>query len=487
MTNRILIAAANPWSLSLAVERQLAREHDDDQVDLLDVFALVSRFSPHWSRRDRLLERMNRKIARFIGPVINGRDITGEVRLNRSAVPPTPTEVRDLQSYCVGEARVGLGVLSSIYEITSIQHRWARSADYGAVLEKAWTSAHLSQQLGEQVASMNYDRVYIFGGRHCYSRPFCDLVEASSQVIRYEQGWSGTAYVTAPESIYEPRTLASIIRQYPLDEEAGERFYRERLARSSTSVAGFFGARQFDGHIPEPLRGQKLAAFFSSSVDEMYALKDTIRFGDFATQYEAALALTNVCASRGITLAIRLHPHLAFKHRSWAFEWDFDELRQRGVHIIGPEDSTDSYALARASHCVFTCGSTMAFESTFLDVPNAVIGTSLSTELGASVKVLSEADFAEFVDQPYFPEGARRQALHFGSIQKCGATPVRGLHPGSHPNFARIDGRIVDPLRYAVQCAREWTGRMLARPVENRSGIINGRVTLPSGSRYHLH
>jgi hypothetical protein len=129
----------------------------------------------------------------------------------------------------------------------------------------------------------------------------------------------------------------------------------------------------------------------------------------------------------------------------------------------------------------------MAFESTFLDVPNAVIGTSLSTELGASVKVLSEADFAEFVDQPYLPEGARRQALHFGSIQKCGATPVRGLHPGSHPNFARIDGRIVDPLRYAVQCAREWTGRMLARPVENRSGIINGRVTLPSGSRYHLH
>jgi hypothetical protein len=487
MTRRILIAAANPWSLSLAVERQFAREHQSDQVDMVDVFQLVSRFSPHWTPRDRLIERLNRKIPRFIQPAINGSDITPEISLNHSSIPPTPNDVRGLQSYSIGEARVGLGVLSSIYEITSVQHWSAAPADYGGVLEEAWTSAHLSHHLGEQVAARNYDRVYIFGGRHCYSRPFCDVIERAAEMYRYEQGWSGTAYVAAPASIYEPVTLARIIRLFPLDEEAGELFYRERLSRSPTSDATFFTAHQLEGHIPEPLRGKTIVTLFSSSVDEMYGLKDSVRFGDFATQHEAAVALAKICAGRGMTLAIRLHPHLAFKHPSWRGEWDFEELRRLGVHVIQPEAAADTYALARASHCVFSCGSTVGFESTFLSVPNAVIGKWLSGELGASAVASTEAELARFVEQPHLPQDARRQALHFGSVQKLGATPVEGLDPGSHPNFARIDGRIVDPVRYAVQRAREWAAGIVARPIENRSGIIDGRVVLPSGPRYRLH
>ena len=76
---KVLIASANPWSFALAVERQMAREHASDTVDLLDLWSICSCYSPHWSRRDRLIERLNRKIARFMRPVINGREITADV------------------------------------------------------------------------------------------------------------------------------------------------------------------------------------------------------------------------------------------------------------------------------------------------------------------------------------------------------------------------------------------------------------------------
>ena len=65
-----------------------------------------------------------------------------------------------------------------------------------------------------------------------------------------------------------------------------------------------------------------------------------------------------------------------------------------------------------------------------------------------------------------------------------GATPIGGLDVSSHPNFARIDGRIVDPVRFAAQLASLWAARLAGRSIENRSGIIEGRVTLPSGARY---
>lgn len=484
MSRKILIAAANPWSLSLAVERQLAREHRSDVVDMVDAYALVSSHSPHWRPRDRAIERINRKIARFLRPVIRGTDITPQVPLDRGKIPPVPHQLGDLQHYRLGSARIGLGVLSSIYELTSIQHGTALPAEYGHVLDEAWTAAHLSHQLGEKVSELRYDRVYIFGGRHSYSRPFCDVLDTTTEVYRYEQGWSGTSYVTAPGSIYEPATLARLIRDLPCDAALGESFYRDRLARSPMSDAGFFTAGQIDGHIPEPLRGKKLITLFTSSVDEMYGLKDAVQFGSFATQYDAAVALADIAAERGMALAVRLHPHLAFKHHSWRSEWNFDRLAGLGVQVIMPDDPADTYALVRASHCVFTCGSTVGFEAAFLGVPNAVIGSWLSAEMGASVRVDTSADLAAFVDRPALPDGAREAALHFGSVQKSGARPIEGLDPGTHPSFARIDGRIVDPVRFTIQRARDVAARLAGRATENRSGIVDGRVLLPSGEQY---
>jgi hypothetical protein len=286
------------------------------------------------------------------------------------------------------------------------------------------------------------------------------------------------------ESLYEPLNLARIIAGCPADEVAGSEFFEERLSRSARWDAGFFSGSQDPGRVPASLRSRELVTFFNTSVDEFYAIRDEVRFGDFASQGEAALTLAEICREEGKAFAVRFHPHLQYKHGSWRDEWDFAALEQLGAVLIAPDDPTDTYALAKGSQSVISCGSTISFECSYLGIPNAVLGDGLSGALGVAPVVQGAAELRAFILSPWLPPDARAKALRLGAFYKNGATPVRGLDPASHPNFARIDRRIVDPVRYATQLLREAAAKLRARSAENRSGIVDGRVTLPSGARY---
>ena len=480
---KVLIASANPWSFALAVERQMAREHRRDRVDLLNLWSLSARFSPHWSPRDRLIEQVNRKIQRFIRPVITGPDITSSVAPMHGTVPPVPPDVSDLRAYRTDGIHLGLAVLSSVFELTSVQNA-KKPTDYGSAFDEAWRSAHLSLQVGQSVADLGYDRVYIFGGRHCYSRPFIEAVSGSSEVLRYEQGGTGASYVMSSQSLYDPVNLARIISSFPVDEAAGAQFFEERLNRSSAWDAGFFTGAQERNRIPEILESRPLVTFFNSSVDEFYAIRDDTSFGCFATQGDAALEMARICRDEGKAFAVRFHPHLKFKHASWRDEWDEAALEDLGAILIGPDDPTDTYALARASEAVISCGSTISFESSYLGIPNASLGESYSSELGVAPTVKNSEELRAFIGSPFLLQDAPSNALKLGSFFKKGAQPIIGLEVGSHPSFARIDGRIVDPVRCAVQTARAFAARISGSRVDDRSGMVEGRVTLPSGIRY---
>ena len=171
MTERILIASGNPWSFCMAVEREMARSHPGAQVDALNLFALCSRSSPHWRPRDKLIETLDRKFERFLLPAISGRNITNGIRIDRGSVPPLPETYEELRAYEMDGAKVGLAVLSSVSSLTTIQFP-STLKEYGPVLEPAWRTAHLSLRIGQAVLSLGYDKVVIFNGRHCYSRPF---------------------------------------------------------------------------------------------------------------------------------------------------------------------------------------------------------------------------------------------------------------------------------------------------------------------------
>jgi hypothetical protein len=485
MTERILIASGNPWSFCMAVERDIARDHPRAQVDALDLFTLCGRVSPHWRRRDKLIETLNRKFERFVVPVVSGRDVTPEVRIHDRDIPPVPATYDALRAYELDGAKVGLAVLSTVSSLTTILFP-SSLAEYGAVLQLAWRSAHRSLRTGQAVRAMGYDKIVIFNGRHCYSRPFCDVLQSKAEVIRYEQGSAGNRYIIASAPVQAPGTLTQLIEAHDFDPEAGEAFFQSRMNREDTNEVGFFTATQRSGALPPGIEPGRTVSFFTSSSDEMHAVTDDTLYGSFRTQSDVAIALANICSDLGLRLLVRLHPHLRFKHASWKGEWDFAELERRGVVILAPEDPADSYAIVRASHAVVTTGSTIGLEASYLGIPNAVVGDWVGGRLGASVIANAAEDLARFIAEPRLPPKAKDRALLFGSFYRVGGKLLEELDVGLHPNLARVEGRVVDPIRFAAQKLR-----FLLRPphgdpqaLDIKSGLQAGRVVLAPGTDY---
>lgn len=485
MNKRTLIASTNPWSFCMAVERELARSNSEATVDAINLFTLCSRGSPHWRRRDKIIETVNRKIERFVMPAVTGRDISGDINIDHGNIPPLPASFEELRSYELGGAKIGLAVLSSVSSLTTIQVP-SCLGEYGAALEPAWRTAHLAKRLGEAIRQIGYYRIYIFNGRHCYSRPFCDVLEQGAEVIRYEQGSAGNRYICAPGSVHHPKMLASIIEAHEFDAAAGDAFFQDRLKKHPGNEVGLLTAQQQQGLLPAPLEVGRTATFFTSCADEMFAVTDEPLYGSFATQHEIAVAFTKACRQQRLQPVIRLHPHLRFKHQAWIREWDFEELERGGALVLGPTDATDTYALLQASRCIITTGSTVGLEASYLNIPNAVVGTWVAGCIGASRQVNTSIEIAQFLTKPEPSADAKKRALLFGSYYRKGGTPLPELAVGTHPNFARIGGRIVDPIRYVFQRLRDGFGRSERDPaaLDIKSGMQGGRVVLPPGTDY---
>lgn len=466
---KILIAATNPWSFSLAVERQIAREHQHDQVDVLNLFRLSDSLL-HARPIDRLAELLNRKIERFLLPVASGADITDDVgRQMNDSIPPLPSSPQELRNYSVGEARIGLAVLSSVTSFTTVQNPDCLS-EYGPALPRAWRSAHLSEQAARVVSRMGYAAAYIFNGRHSAARPFCDVLQERMTVYRYEQGGTGNRYIMSARSIHEPREIARLIEEHDFDREAGEEFFENRLRKAPGNPAEFFTIGQVSDLLPEGVEPGRAVSFFTSSSDERHAISDKVEYGSFCSQYQAALAIARICAASNYQLVVRFHPHLQFKHPSWRKEWDIGELRRQGAILVDAADPVDTYALVRASRCVLTCGSTVGLEATYLGIPAAEIGELPAGILGATNIARDEAGLKAFIERPMMPPDAREKAIRYGSYACRAGKLLPELDVATHPYYARIAGRIVDPVRYVFERLRSRV-----RP--------KARIALPPGGK----
>ena len=452
---KILVASMNPWAFCMAVEADVARSHAGDRVDLVNMYRLCSRYSPHWRPLDRAIEAVNRKIERFVRPAINGEEITGRLAATPVTVPPVPETFEALRGYKLEGAHIGLGVLSSVTSVTTIREP-THLDEYGSALPRAWDAAHRSFHLAKAIAAMSYDEIWVFNGRHCYARPFCDVLERSATVMRYEQGSTGNSYVAADRMVFDPEVFARLVRANPFDPALGEAFYRERLERVPGNEAELFTGEQIPGYLP--VEGERIVSFFTSSTDEMYSVKDEPTFGVYARQSDAALAVAEQCSRLGYRLVIRMHPHLQYKSDAWRREWDFEALAKLGTMVVEPADPCDSYALVRASHCVFTVGSSVGVEAAYLGVPNAVVGLWTHGPMGTSAVVRDAGEIAAFISDPVLPDGAHEAALRYGSFCKRAGKLLPELRFGDHPNLATIDGRPVDPVRYAVQKLRVLAG-----------------------------
>lgn len=112
-----------------------------------------------------------------------------------------------------------------------------------------------------------------------------------------------------------------------------------------------------------------------------------------------------------IEFVVRVHPaetRGAIKSRQLAT----DEIAKafpnlpRNIHIIGPEEEANSYALAKASNAVIIYGTKMGTELAPLGIPVVVAGEAWIKNKGVTKDPASREDYFALLNQMPIPEGA---------------------------------------------------------------------------------
>lgn len=445
---RALLVCANPFPMSVATLQQIARKlvSEGAIVDAYNAYPDVVSHLPQVKFRDRFYERTAAKYRRFILPAINGRDLTETVRIEPMEFPPLPETVSELRSAIAYGAKVGLAALSSAASLTKIAVS-DKTSHYGSVLVKTWEVAHRAASAATQLR-VGHDEIYIFNGRHAHTRPFCDIFEEAGTVIRFEAGAVKNSYILSDGALHDSRNIAHRISNHPIDLEAGAAFFKNSRERRSDTSAYQFTKKQRAGLLPQSLDSNAIVSMFTSSEDEIFAVKDHASFGEFATQFDVAIAVASFCRDIGKTFVLRMHPHLAIKHSLWKQAWSFDLLTSLGAKIVMPDEPIDSYALFDASQAVVTCGSTVGIEAAFAGRPSLMVGEHAATLLGVCSSASNVEEINRFLHNPMALEKARENAVLMASYFQTSGYSIPNLIEGNTIELGRLDGSLIDPVRY---------------------------------------
>lgn len=122
--------------------------------------------------------------------------------------------------------------------------------------------------------------------------------------------------------------------------------------------------------MPENVSPRSIAAFFSSSVDELTSYGERWQTDYWSDQYEAFDSIIRILTERGVTCVLRIHPNLVNKS-SKIVRQEFARIRELRkaypkLHVISPTDPTNSYDLLRLSKYVVVGRSTLGLEGSCL-------------------------------------------------------------------------------------------------------------------------
>lgn len=421
-------------------------------VDAFDTYPHIGSRVSYLTNRDLAYEFFAAKFRRFVLPNINGQDLTDKVNLSKVVVPTMPDLVGELRAATFHGAKVGLAALSLTATYTKIASRDLVS-DYGPDLQRNWVVAHLATMAAKQI-DYGYDEVYVFNGRTAVSRPFCDIFETRTRLVRFEVGGATDSFLLFNGSVHDPEVVAQHVLHHTPDLQAGSEFFKKNRARSLDAYSEKFSGAQRSGYLPDLIGDKKVVSMFSSSEDEYFAINDKASYGNFETQYDVAEMVALACQRRGDLFVVRLHPHLAIKHDHWKKVWDFEKLSSLGAYVLMPDDQADSYALIDASKLVISCGSTVGVEAAYSDLPSLMIGKYHATVLGICTSAQSAEDIERFLDDPMTLPGAREKAVLFASYARTSGLPIPSLTDGKSVTNGRIDGRLIDPARSFVNRLR---------------------------------
>jgi hypothetical protein len=413
---RSIIISVNPDASCIMAEHNIIIENSlDENIDAINANKIFNHIHPDARLIDRVYELIDRKFEIFIAPFVR-RVISAKIK-NIRKIPPIPDDINKVRSYKINNINIGLAALStaaSFSKCTSIDTK-----QYGKYLKEAWIIAHKSYYLGIVLADKNYDKIYIFNGRHAISRPIAEILlsHSKSEINYYEFDYKRESYDLSINGFHDVKLIADKILAANISGQS-EKYYNiisaGTLNTEYAKIQSSFNHNVLIKHNPKV----KWVVFFTSSVDEFFAYYDSAKINDFFdSQFSIALYLAKNQTILNFKLIIRFHPNLQFKHESWKEEWNFDQLADLGATIIYPTDTLSSYKILDFCSSVVTVGSSIGFESINRGIPCIEIGNTIGSNMGVTVSGNDLEIINSFILSPWLHIDALKRSDIYGSYQ----------------------------------------------------------------------
>jgi len=335
--------------------------------------------------------------------------------------------VEDLRNLRLGEANIGLGVLSSL-----IFHCQSVNPDltaYRELTDTLLTCALRAYRLTtDLIVKTRPQTILVFNGRFAAAKA---IVEAARQqkvdVLYHEVGSTKERYYLSSKTCHSATNARLLLQEDwrnggPDRESIAERFFAPSRQRLGLLEGRYDNGQKRNKVLPPT--GRRRFVYYASSVDEFAAVEDGYDTFLFATQREAVQWLVDwVRAHPDTELVIRLHPrmrNLSAQEREW---W----LSFSGGNIltIPGEHPCDSYALAESADRVVTFHSSLGPEATYLGRVSILVGDAKYRGLDCVYEPLTVEELDSILSDPSLPPKPRQNCLPFGYGRIMGGTPYR--------------------------------------------------------------
>ncbi|MCP9826497.1 hypothetical protein [Synechococcus sp. EJ6-Ellesmere] len=308
------------------------------------------------------------------------------------------TSQADLCQLTENNIDIGTAVLSSI------------KTDYGddnpplasllkGVRTRLKAGTQVARLLGEILDKYYPDKVYMFNGRHFDSRPLLRMCQDRGiDFYTYEVEFSPKKFNLCHNST--PHSLSNLQGQFInylklQHAQLNTSSIINRINSKEDIYAQGFRASQKAKALPADFNIDiHNISILHSSEDEYANVDDSLRLWGHESFANLLASLSHkYISNKEILFYVRLHPRLQ-KYNPQSVK-DLLRLNYKNVHVIPPDSSIDTFALACASQCTLCYGSTAGPEAILLGARAVCIGECAYSGVG----MMPEAKNFEILDK----------------------------------------------------------------------------------------
>jgi hypothetical protein len=301
-------------------------------------------------------------------------------------VAKTATNISQIRDLKLSNICIGYPIISTIaseLKTSEIPIKLLRSMSVRYILEYV----RVLSSTYDLMQSLRTDVLVLFNGRFVREHATAEAANLLGiKVIFHESSQPGTYSI----SYHKPHCSVGAFKDYrefssvissESETQIGNNWFEERISGRSPASRRFQLRWKSSTDQLDAFKNAKYVAIFPTSDEEFLGLSQEWDLPTGMSQIEWIRSISLEIEKFGFEIVIRLHPNLQHKSRTLLRQWLQLEKSSK-IRVIHPNAPLNSYELVRNSELVITCGSTIAVEAAYMDIPVMSVGNGIYEQFG---------------------------------------------------------------------------------------------------------